>query len=351
MLANQELQYNHPVLGQIRPYHDKNNNTIIYLTSGAQIYTASKGSMPFYSDADLLQMLGHPIQVDSVYYAVYPPTVAARNHPSITGTIQELRAMVGNRLSELYVWPTVPPLPPSMFHMPITINMEEIRQRVAALGGVYAPEILDSFHYGLNYLPDKHFVILRGLSGTGKTSLVRRYAYAVHGLGNLEQDNPLFFMCPVRPDWTDPLGLTGHFDVFTKRYIVPDFLQAVLRANAYQNCPVFVCLDEMNLARVEYYFSDVLSAMETGLDLRLHTQVESVPSDMGIPIPPEVPWPHNLFIIGTVNVDETTHTISDKVLDRAQIIDTSETNFEPLFHQLGDSPNSWHGVSQDAVTC
>jgi 5-methylcytosine-specific restriction enzyme B len=127
----------------------------------------------------------------------------------------------------------------------------------------------------------------------------------------------------VRPEWTDPTGLTGYYDVLSNRYVVPPFLEAVLLATAYPASPVFVVLDEMNLARVEYYFSDVLSAIETGEALHLHSNSVPLEGTTGTSIRAELPMPHNLYITGTVNVDESTTSISDKVLDRAIVIDMS----------------------------
>src|ERR1700676_2372528 len=242
--------------------------------------------------------------------------------------------LLTEKVKEVLVWEPQPTIPASMTHMPAAIGLETISHRIQGLDGVYTSDVLEGFHFGLNSLPDKHFAILTGTSRPEKTGLVRRYAAAVHGLNSLQAPDPLFFMCPVRPDWTDPMGLTGHFDIFSGKYVVPGFLQAVLTANAYPQSPVFVCLDELNLARVEYYLADVLSSMETDLPLRLHTKQGSVESDWGISIPPTVPWPHNLFIVGTINVDETTHAISDKVLDRAVLIDMSHTDFGPLFANL-----------------
>lgn len=86
--------------------------------------------------------------------------------------------------------------------------------------------------------------------------------------------------------------------------------------------PVFVCLDEMNLARVEYYLAECLSAMESGNLIRLDTRGDSS-------LPPAIAWPKNLYLFATVNVDESTHRISDKVLDRAQVIDTSDVDLLP----------------------
>jgi 5-methylcytosine-specific restriction enzyme B len=127
----------------------------------------------------------------------------------------------------------------------------------------------------------------------------------------------------VRPEWTDPTGLTGYYDVLSNRYVVPPFLEAVLVATAHPASPVFVVLDEMNLARVEYYFSDVLSAIETGEALHLHSNSVPLEGSTGTSIRAELPLPQNLYITGTVNVDETTNPVSDKVLDRAVVIDMS----------------------------
>jgi hypothetical protein len=107
---------------------------------------------------------------------------------------------------------------------------------------------------------------------------------------------------------------------------VPPFLEAVLLATAHRHSPVFVVLDEMNLARVEYYFSDVLSCIETGEVLQLHTHGVPLEGSNGTAVPSALPMPPNLYIAGTVNVDETTNPISDKVLDRAIVIDMSKVD-------------------------
>lgn len=233
-------------------------------------------------------------------------------------------------------------LTPEMRRMPRTIPFDTLKAAIAALHGHYTDGILRQFHAGLNYLEDKHFVILAGVSGTGKTSLVKRYAYAVHGVDSLESDDPLFFNCAVRPDWTDPSGLTGHFDVFKDQYSVPPFLKAVLTANDYPDSPVFICLDEMNIARVEYYFSDALSAMETGDRLAIHPNAAPAHTSLGFSIEGRIPWPQNLFIVGTINIDETTHPLSHKVLDRAVLIDMSDVELGTLFDTLAqDGTLTW----------
>src|SRR5262249_55673689 len=149
-------------------------------------------------------------------------------------------------------------------------------------------------------------------------------ARAVHGVGQPDGPDPLLFVCPVRPEWTDPTGLTGYYDQLSDRYVVPRFLEAVLVATAHRDSPVFVVLDEMNLGRVEHYFSDVLSCMETGEDLQLHAHGIPKEGTTGTSIPAAIRLPSNLYITGTINVDETTNPVSNKVLDRAVAIDMSQ---------------------------
>jgi hypothetical protein len=130
--------------------------------------------------------------------------------------------------------------------------------------------------------------------------------------------------------------LTGYFDILTNRYVVPPFLEAVLVATAHRESPVFVILDEMNLARVEYYLSDVLSAMESGGGLQLHSHDVPLEGTTGASVRAEIPLPPNLFIIGTINIDETTNPVSDKVLDRASVIDMSSVDVPGFLKSLAD---------------
>jgi 5-methylcytosine-specific restriction protein B len=204
--------------------------------------------------------------------------------------------------------------------MPRTIPIADVERAVSALGGHYPGGEVRRYHAAINFLSGKHFVILTGLSGIGKTKLAIMYARAVHGL-DADATDPFLFVCPVRPEWTDPSGLTGYYDVLSNRYMVPPFLEAALVATAHRNSPVFVVLDELNLARVEYYFSDVLSCIETGEALQLHSNGVPLEGSTGTSIPAALPLPPNLHIVGTINVDETTNAMSDKVLDRAFVID------------------------------
>ncbi|MFS0646845.1 MrcB family domain-containing protein [Siminovitchia sp. 179-K 8D1 HS] len=156
-------------------------------------------------------------------------------------------------------------------------------------------------------LKTKPFVILSGISGTGKTQIVRLFAESV----GATVDNGQFKMIPVRPDWSDGSDLIGYVDI--KGDFQPGPLTEVLmEANKPENWnkSYFVLLDEMNLARVEYYFSDLLSVMESR-----RKEIGEYVSDPVVDHPEEgglLLW-NNVYIIGTVNMDETTYPFSPKV--------------------------------------
>jgi 5-methylcytosine-specific restriction endonuclease McrBC GTP-binding regulatory subunit McrB len=153
----------------------------------------------------------------------------------------------------------------------------------------------------------------------------------------LAKKSNLLFV-PVRPDWRDGKSLLGYYNPLTQTYEWTEFLYFILKAaNDYRNNLMnanawFVILDEMNLARVEYYFSDLLSIIESGRDeegwtkepLRFNYSISIINN----PPPDEFFLPPNLYIIGTVNVDETTYAFSPKVLDRAFTIELTEADFE-----------------------
>ena len=174
-------------------------------------------------------------------------------------------------------------------------------------------------------LQTKRFAILTGISGTGKTQIARAVARcfgaAIRGLRNYE-------VVPVRPDWVDNRGLLGYLNPITGIYSVTPFLSLLLEAReeeigageeARHPHPFFVVLDEMNLARVEHYFSDFLSALESDEPIPLHDDqaIEDGSAESGVPVPRRLRVPKNVFFTGTVNVDETTYMFSPKVLDRA----------------------------------
>jgi 5-methylcytosine-specific restriction protein B len=316
-------------------YGARNNNTVVVLADDGHFYLRNQGfwdTLPAERST-----LGAPIPVDRINVALYPPAASAQRSMLAREFIGYLARFIGReKVHEVQVWQDESAVSGAMRRMPATIPIADIRAGIAALGGVYSDALIDRFHAGLNHLTDKHFVILPGVSGTGKTLLARQYARAVHGITSLDTPDPLLFICPVRPEWTDPSGLTGYFDVLQNRYVVPPFLEALLVATAYPDAPVFVVLDEMNLARVEYYLADVLSGIESRHPLVLHSSSVPLEGSTGGEIPSRLNLPSNLFLIGTINVDETTNPLSDKVLDRAVVIDMSAVDLPRFFGSLRD---------------
>ena len=150
-----------------------------------------------------------------------------------------------------------------------------------------------------------------------------------------EKAQHLLFLS-VRPDWRDSKSLLGYYNPLTKSYEQTDFVKHLLNArqsyDAKDGQAWFVILDEMNLARVEYYFADLLSVLESGRDEDGYTReplrFQYGDLETGNPPPPEIKLPPNLYIVGTVNVDETTQSFSPKVLDRAFSIEFTEVDFQ-----------------------
>jgi hypothetical protein len=139
----------------------------------------------------------------------------------------------------------------------------------------------------------------------------------------------------VRPDWTDARALLGFYNPLTKSYITTPTLKLLLRAHADLQAsgnradprPYFLLFDEMNLARVEHYFSDFLSAMESGEEIHLHDDPQLEDEE---DIPRRIRIPKNVFVVGTVNVDETTYMFSPKVLDRAFVLEFNDVDLGGL---------------------
>ncbi|GEM_PF-1254397 len=184
----------------------------------------------------------------------------------------------------------------------------------------------------------KRFVILTGLSGSGKTQIAKKLG---DWFGPTRSR-----LIPVRPDWTGAEALFGYEDVLQQAiagrrpWHVPPALAFMLRAHRDPRHPYLLILDEMNLAHVERYFADVLSGMESG-DGCLPELVQEDGRWVAPPGGEPVPFPSNLFVVGTVNVDETTYMFSPKVLDRANTIEfrvsTGDLERQPL---LGGRPRA-----------
>jgi len=148
----------------------------------------------------------------------------------------------------------------------------------------------------------------------------------------VEERSANYTVVPVRPDWVDNRGLRGYLNPITGAYSMTPFLSLLLKAREEEARaerderdphPFFVVLDEMNLARVEHYFSDFLSALESDEPIPLHDveEIEDGSAESGVPVPRRLRVPKNVFFTGTVNVDETTYMFSPKVLDRAFTIE------------------------------
>ena len=173
-------------------------------------------------------------------------------------------------------------------------------------------------------LISKQFVILTGNSGTGKTRIATELATY---LGKIDNENPKTIdgkdnvvnklIVPVGADWTDNTKILGFYNPLEHKYHSTSLLDFILLAQKNPSIPFFLILDEMNLSYVERYFSDFLSAMESGEPIPLYKKSAEDNSS----IPESIILPDNLFVTGTVNIDETTYMFSPKVLDRANVIE------------------------------
>jgi energy-coupling factor transporter ATP-binding protein EcfA2 len=238
---------------------------------------------------------------------------------------------------------------------------------------IYPRYILEDF---MALIQTNDLIVLAGESGSGKTNLVKSFAKAIGGKS---------FIIPVKPNWTSAEDLLGYYNPLEKKYLTTPFLEALLEARNNPDIPYFICLDEMNLARVEYYFADFLSLLEERDTLpeiqlysddesshvlsefknvleiinsvkekyqknnlvdfvsilkdeevnnelkrvfgfsdkdsliKYHTDLRKMISGI-ISTPSSIEFPKNVRIIGAINIDETTHYLSPKILDRAHIM-------------------------------
>lgn len=238
---------------------------------------------------------------------------------------------------------------------------------------LYPRHVIENF---LTLLRTGDLIVLAGDSGSGKTNLVHSFANAVGGKS---------IIIPVKPNWTSSEDLLGYYNPLEKKYLSTPFLEALIEAKKNPQIPYFICLDEMNLARVEYYFADFLSLLESrdsypeitlytadesshvlselravleiigegkkkhkkdgvvdfieilkdnefnyylrsafGLGendslLKYHGEIRRMIASV-IEIPSKIKMPANVHLVGAINIDETTHYLSPKILDRAHIM-------------------------------
>lgn len=159
-------------------------------------------------------------------------------------------------------------------------------------------------------------LILQGISGTGKTSLPYAFGQFI--------ENPSL-ICSVQPSWRDRTELFGYYNDFTKKYTETDFLKTLYEAHYYEDMKVII-LDEMNIARVEYYFAEMLSLLEMPReDERYFSVVSSEADNDPLKMKEGKVWiPSNVWYVGTINNDDSTFAVSDKVYDRAIPIDLDD---------------------------
>lgn len=207
------------------------------------------------------------------------------------------------------------------------IKIDKIKAYIKSKGFTFSDGLIENYYLCLKSKP---FVILAGISGTGKTRLARLFAEAI-----CENRNQ-YMQVAVRPDWSDSSDIFGYVDLngeFTPRPVI-DFVKSAMDN---PEKPYFLCFDEMNLARVEYYLSDILSIIETRerdankkvvTDKLFDKQFFGTKGGAAEKYSSLI-IPDNLYIVGTVNMDETTFPFSKKVLDRANTIEFSKVDLIP----------------------
>lgn len=216
-------------------------------------------------------------------------------------------------------------------------SIEEIINCIKKTGLVYSENLIIRFVLSLMAKP---FVILSGLSGSGKTQLAIAFAKAI-----CENVNKQVRVVPVGADWTNREPLLGYPNALeSEKYVRPEsgVLQLIQDAVDDESHPYFLVLDEMNLSYVERYFADFLSAMESHEPIPLWDKEDDE-------TPKSVELPKNLFIIGTINVDETTYMFSPKVLDRANVIEFKISEKE-MSSFLDKVPNVQHSNIEGALS-
>ena len=195
------------------------------------------------------------------------------------------------------------------------LSLEDICERfrnyaASELGLYYTPELIKLF---ISAFSSSRLIILQGISGTGKTSLA--YAFGSF-LGN---DSVI---APVQPSWRDRTELFGYFNEFTKRFNETELLSKMYEAT-YNDRIYVTILDEMNIARVEYYFAEMLSIMEMPTKKEWVVNLVASPweNDPKKIVNGNFTLPGNMWYIGTINNDDSTFMVTDKVYDRAMPID------------------------------
>ena len=234
----------------------------------------------------------------------------------IDGKREVYSACLAERRATLFATPTLPAL----------VNYIVQYARDCDHHLFYTPEAIAAFLAGLG---STKLTILQGMSGTGKTSLPKIVAEALNSVCDIVE---------VESAWRDKNELLGYYNEFNKIYTPKKFTQALYRASLNKDTLTFIVLDEMNLSRIEYYFSDFLSLMEHDPDKRelklLNTPLFRTENGekieyAGLEDGHTLRIPENVWFIGTANRDESTYDISDKVYDRAHTMNFDKRAQKP----------------------
>ena len=242
---------------------------------------------------------------------------------------------------------------------------------------------ISPYNSHLTALRTKPFLLLAGISGTGKSRIVKEMAFAscpdVAELRNDPVSPGNYLLVEVKPNWHDSTELLGYESTIKTGYVLTPFVKFLYKAMKHPEVPFFVCLDEMNLAPVEQYFAEFLSILESrkqqadgtiltepliraevfrkypelcaemnGIAVRrARTKADYLttdPAEQYFPAEREyeilceegLRIPQNVVVIGTVNMDETTHQFSRKVIDRAMTIEMNEVKFDSFFESSSE---------------
>lgn len=199
-----------------------------------------------------------------------------------------------------------------------------LRNNAIACGLNFNSDDLINFYTSVK---SARLTIIEGISGTGKSKLVDLYGRTL-GL----DDNGHMLIVPVSPGWTDDTDILGYLDNSLMQYKESSIglVSFLVEASKHPDKPFLVCFDEMNLAKVEYYFAQFISILENDVNnriLRIYNPKEEINVTNADEYPAEIRLGENIIFCGTINVDESTYRLSDKVLDRANLIKLQDSDF------------------------
>lgn len=235
----------------------------------------------------------------------------------------------------------------------------------------YSPSALSTFY--LTAMRTKPFLLLAGISGTGKSRIVKQMAFeSCPDIPALRSDKTApgnYELIEVKPNWHDSSELLGYeSEIGGPHYVVTPFVRFLVKAMRYPDVPFFVCMDEMNLAPVEQYFAEFLSVLESRKLLsdgtitseplikadifskyadQLHRDLDITDAETYKTVYDRLKndglrLPSNLIVVGTVNMDETTHQFSRKVIDRAMTIEMNIEDAETPFKNFFEGGDALH---------